>query len=313
MLESAPLAPPARRAVDAEPPICYTLAGGRIGASSLGAYLQTVADAAIWLGAAPLLARLLWRLRARRAAARAQRLWAQGLAHALGLRIEIEGLAHVDPNQAYVVTPLHEGFADILALLRLPLPLRFAVRDELAGWRLLGGYLRDTDQIVIRPEAGARAYRHLRSAAPLVFAAGESLVVFPQGTILGIETDFSAGAFALARACGRPILPIALTGGHRVWEHPYGPRLRRGQRLSLRVLPPIPAAEVAASTTETLRLAVRARLKAAALDGTMAPPRRFVPTRDGYWDGYAYAIDPAFPALAAEIAAHRVESSSAAP
>ncbi len=50
---------------------------------------------------------------------------------------------------------------------------------------------------------------------------------------------------------------------------------------------------------------VQHRLKDAALDGTMAPLRRFVPSRDGYWDGYAYQIDPAFPRLAAEIATHR--------
>jgi 1-acyl-sn-glycerol-3-phosphate acyltransferase len=37
----------------------------------------------------------------------------------------------------------------------------------------------------------------------------------------------------------------------------------------------------------------------------MAPPRRFVPARDGYWDGYAYEIDPDFSALAAEVAARR--------
>ena len=37
----------------------------------------------------------------------------------------------------------------------------------------------------------------------------------------------------------------------------------------------------------------------------MAPPRRFVPSRDGYWDGYAYTIDAVFPELAADVARHR--------
>ena len=63
--------------------------------------------------------------------------------------------------------------------------------------------------------------------------------MFPQGSILGIEIDFKAGPFALAHALGWPILPIALTGGHRVWEHPFTPRLRYGQRMSLHILPPI--------------------------------------------------------------------------
>jgi len=312
-------------AVDAghtELPIRYTLPGRRIGVPSVGQYLRTLAETALWLVIAPLPARLLARTGARRALARAQRSWARGVGRALGLRLECEGVDRIDPCETYLVAPLHEGFADALAPLRQFVPRHEAerqrepeqrqrvrealvARDELAEWRLLGGYLRDTGQIIIRPEDGARAYRQMARAAREAFAAGDSVVVFPQGGILGIETDFQRGAFALARALGRPILPVALTGSHRVWEHPYGPRLRRGERVSLRVLPPIPAAEVRARGADELRHEVQRRLKAAALDGRMAPPRRFVPARDGYWDGYAYEIDPAFPNLAAEIAAHR--------
>ena len=288
-----------------EPPVLLTLAGGRIGVPSLREYLRAGFDVALWLNLAPFPARLLARLGARRAATRAHRWWARGTARALGLRIDLDGLDRIDPRETYVVAPLHEGFADVLALLQLPLPLRFVVRDELVDWRLLGGALRDTGQISIRPESGVRAYRQILRGAREAFAMGESLVVFPQGSILGIETDFQPGAFAVARTCQRPILPIALTGSHRVWEHPFGPRLRRNQRMTLRVLPPIPVEEVRARSVAELRRELRRRLKAAALDGVMQPPRRFVPRRDGYWDGYAYEIDPDFPELAAEIAAHR--------
>jgi len=65
-------------------------------------------------------------------------------ARSLALRIELDGLEHLDRQEAYVVTPLHEGFADALALLRLPLDLRFIVRHDLLVWRWLGPYLRDT-------------------------------------------------------------------------------------------------------------------------------------------------------------------------
>lgn len=215
------------------------------------------------------------------------------------LRIDWHGLDHIDPREAYVVMPLHEGLADPLAVLHLPLRLRFVVRDEFVDWPLLGGYLKDSQQIAIRPEDGTRAYRTMLRAAREIFAGGESLVVFPQGSILGIDTAFLPGAFAVARAFQRPILPIALTGSHRVWEYPYNPRIRRGERMSVRVLPPIAESEVCARDTDELRLEVQHRLKAAALDGVMAPPRRFQPARDGYWDGYAYEIDPAFPDLAA--------------
>ncbi len=289
-----------------EPPIRYTLAGDRIGVSSLGEYLRAAVDIAVWLGVTPLPARLLARAGAHRASTRAQRLWARGTARALGLQIDWQGLDQIDPDETYVVTPLHEGFADVLPLLQLPLPLRFVVRNELAEWPLLGAYLRDTGQITIRPESGVSAYRRLIREAEDVFGRGESLVIFPQGSILGIETDFLPGAFAVAHALHRPILPIALTGSHRVWEHPFSPRLRRGERLGLRVLSPVPAAEVRASGVDGARREICRRLKSAALDAAMAPPRRFKPRRDGYWDGYAYEIDPAFPDLAVDIATHRV-------
>lgn len=288
-----------------EPPIRHTLLGGRVGVPNAPAYLRALAETTFWLGAAPLPARLLWRVGAHRASSRIQQWWARGVARTIDMRVDWQGLDRIDPGEAYIVTPLHEGLADALALLQLPLRLRFVLRDEFEDWPLVGGYLRDTEQVTIRPETGTRAYRHLIHEAHQVFSRGESLVICPQGTILGIEADFHPGAFAVARALGRPILPVALTGTHRVWEFPFSPRLRRGERASVLVLPPIPACEIREREVEKIRLDVQRRLKAAALDGTMVPPRRFIPARDGYWDGFAYEVDSDFPALAADIAAHR--------
>ena len=42
-----------------------------------------------------------------------------------------------------------------------------------------------------------------------------------------------SGAFALARHLGAPLLPVVLTGGHRVWEHPFAPTLRYGQPIAV--------------------------------------------------------------------------------
>ena len=265
---------------------------------------------AFWLGMTPLGLRLLGWTGALRTLHRAEHVWARGVARALRLELTLEGLENIEPGQVYVVTPLHEGLGDVVALLHLPLPLRFAVRDEFLSWHLLGSALRDTHQVFIRPERGALSYRQLLRAGRQVFAERESLVIFPQGSILGLETDFAEGAFRLARVLGRPILPVALTGSHRVWEYPYSPRLRYGQKVSLRVLPPVPLEEVRARPPEAVLHDVQRCLKAAALDGMMAAPRRFVPERDGYWDGYVYQIDPAFADLCAKVNLHRTLLSS---
>lgn len=288
-----------------EPAPRYTLAGGKVGLPTRAEWTRTALAGATLCGAPPLLMRALGRAGRRQALVSLQRHWARAVVHALGIRLELAGLDRIDPTAAYIIAPLHEGFADALTLLHLPLSLRFVARDELFGWPRLGPVLRDTGQIMIWPEDGLRSYRHILRIAPPILAAGESIVLFPQGGILGIEIDFLRGPFGLARALGRPLLPIALTGAHGVWEYPYTPRLRYGQRMSLHVLPPIAAADCRATSAEALRRAVQERLKAVALSGAVAPPRHFVPARDGYWDGYAYRIDPRFPALAADIARHR--------
>jgi len=306
-LQTAPsaVAPARNGASSADAPLRYTLYGARVGVPDLAGYLRATLISSMWFGPALRFGRLLGRAGERGALHQLERAWARSLCRALGVRLDVAGLGLIDPAQPYVVASLHEGMADVLALLQLPLPLRFVVRDEIFGWPAVGPYLRDTGQIEVCPERGARSYRELLRAAGAVLGGGESVAIFPQGSILGIETEFHRGAFALARALGRPILPVALTGAHRVWEHPYTPRLRFGERVSMRVFPPIPAADLAGRDPGALRDEVQRLLKAAALDGQMAAPRRFVPARDGYWDGYTYTVDPAFPELAADIARRR--------
>ena len=231
---------------------------------------------------------------------RLERAWGHQATAVAQIRVESIGVDLIDPGRSYVVAPLHEGFADALALLRLPLDLVFAARDELFEWRYLGGYLRAAGHVVVPTHDGASGYRSLLRAAPAVFARGESLVVFPQGTILGVESAFSAGAFRLAQRFDRPLLPIVLTGSHLVWEHPYDPALHLGRTIRLEVLPPIPGVAAVARAT-----ALEREMKRRALDVVGAPVRRFEPERDGWWDDYPYEIDPAFANLHRRVARHR--------
>lgn len=284
------------------------LPGGCAAVRGRGEAARLCAHAAAWLGPLALTARMAGRLGWRGGWHASARTWAAGVRRALRMELRVEGSDRVDPAAGYVVVPLHEGFADAVALLHLPLRLRWVVRDELLAWRWVGPLLRDSGQFPVCPERGATGYRRLLRSVRAALPADESLVVFPQGSILGIETDFHAGAFHLARALGRPLLPVAVTGSHRVWEYPYTPRVRPGQRVTLRVLAPVAADEVRDTAPGVLRQRVQDALKAAALGGTMAPPRRFVPERDGWWDGYAFRIDPAFPALAARVAARRARA-----
>ena len=236
----------------------------------------------------------------RRAACRAvERWWARLAARLLGLRIDINGLEHIEPGERYVVASLHEGFADGLGLLHLPLSLTAVARDELATFPFLGPQLRRGRHLFIRPEHPLQSARTLCREARAAIDDSDSILLFPQGSILGIELAFQPGAFHLARRLGRPLLPVVVTGGHRVWEHPFTPTLRANQSMSVAVLPPIPPEEAVAQQP-----AIERDMKRLAL-ASKTPPRHFDPGRDGYWDDYRYDIDPNFPDLARRVANHR--------
>lgn len=237
----------------------------------------------------------------RKALHQAERRWSAVTRRFLRLEMEASGLDHIDPDERYVVMPLHEGFVDAVLLLGLPLDLRFSVRDELREWRHLGRYLDRTGQLIVPTGSSVPALRHFYREAAATFERGESLVIFPQGSILGIETAFQRGAFRVAERFERPVLPIVLTGTHRVWEHPYSPTLRYGQPVSLRVLEPVSGGEAAIRTRQIER-----EMKRVALEPGMAPVRHFVPEQDGWWDGYSYEIDDDYPELAAAVATHRL-------
>ena len=284
-----------------------TLLGGYLATDSTRDWLRARAASLILLGPAGLVLRLAAALpdrgpapiRRRAACRAAERWWARLAARLIGLRIRISGLEHVDPEERYVVASLHESFADGLALLHLPLSLTAVARDELATFPFLGRQLARGGHLFIRPERPVHAARTLQREACAAIEAGDSVLFFPQGSILGIEIAFQPGAFTLARRLGRPLLPIVVTGGHRVWEHPFAPTLRANQSMSVVVLPPVPPDEAVSQ-----RAAIEGCMKRLALDSA-TPPRHFDPSRDGYWDGYRYEIDPAFPDLAQRIASHR--------
>jgi len=200
----------------------------------------------------------------------------------------------------YLVMPLHESLVDPLLLSGLPLPLTFLARDELFEWPHVGELLRAGRHLTVSNDLSPAALRGLLRDARKRLDAGDSLVVFPQGSVLGIEIAFQRGAFWLARELGIPVLPVVITGTHRVWEHPFSPRLRRGQPVTMQVLSPIPA-----QTAYEDRRSIEEGMRRLALQDHHGPPRHFVPERDGYWDGYSFTIADEFPALAAAIDQHR--------
>jgi 1-acyl-sn-glycerol-3-phosphate acyltransferase len=222
----------------------------------------------------------------------AEKKWAAAAVDHLDVDIAVSGLTNIE-ERPYVVAPLHEGFADVLAVMSLPLNFTWVIRDELLDLPYFGPYLRAGGHIAVEPESPRVAARKIMAAARSAIAATESLVIFPQGSLLGLDIGFQPGAFRLAERFNLPLLPIVLTGGHRVWEYPFSPRLRYHQRMRMEVLEPIDAAEAVPQMRQIER-----DMKRRALAVDDAPARRYVPDRDGLWEGYSFMVDPDFPEVA---------------
>lgn len=277
----------------------FALPGGMASVANRAQWMQIAGSGAWLLGPLRLALVAAGRSGNRPLLHRLERYWARWAASAARITVEIVGLDLIDSKERYVVAPLHEGLADVIALERLPLDLVYATRDEMYDWRFLGSYLRASRQPMVPTQSNRAAHRALLRGAEEALACRESVVVFPQGSILGIEVAFHPGAFRLAARTGHPLLPVVLTGSHKVWEHPYSPTLRFDQTIRLEILAPVEATEAVASRRDVER-----EMKRRALLADPAP-RRFVPNRDGWWDGYPYEIDEDFPELRRRVGEHR--------
>jgi 1-acyl-sn-glycerol-3-phosphate acyltransferase len=222
----------------------------------------------------------------------AERTWAAAAVDQLKIDVAVSGLGNIE-DRPYVVAPLHEGFADVLAVMSLPLDLTWVIRDELLDLPYFGPYLRVGGHIAVEPELPRVALRKIMAAARSAITARESLVIFPQGSLLGLDIGFQSGAFRLAERFNVPLLPVVLTGGHRVWDYPFSQKLRYHQTMRMEVLEPIDATDAVAQMRQIER-----DMKRRALAVDDAPARRYVPDRDGKWEGYSFVVDPDFPEVA---------------
>jgi 1-acyl-sn-glycerol-3-phosphate acyltransferase len=233
---------------------------------------------------------------------RLARTWARSVTRTLDIDLEITGIEHIDTSRRYLVMPLHEWFMDIPTLLHLPLDLRFTVRDELLSMPNVGPYIAETEQILVPGVPSVRAYREMYADIAGAVDKGDSVVVFPQGSVLGVEVAFKPGVARIGERFGLPVLPVVISGTNRVWEYPFTQTVRFGQRVAMTVLPPI---EPEAVSIERIRQAETDMKTLAVLD-TGVPARRFVPERDGWWDDYDFDIDSRFADLDSQVTRHRL-------
>ena len=154
-------------------------------------------------------------------------------------RLHITGAEHVPRHGAAILAPNHKSFLDAFFIsLAGPRPLRFMAKVDLFkgpfAWllRSLGAFP------VRRGESDAEAMATARA----VLAAGELLVLFPEGTRVDEPDALGSphhGAGRLALETGAPIVPTAISGTSHLW---FGP-IPKPRHIRIAFLEPIAALE----------------------------------------------------------------------
>ena len=184
---------------------------------------------------------------------------ARTLESMLGVRVTVTGLEHVATGGPFVYAPNHQSHLDILALLgHLPGAVRFAAKDSLWRYPVLGAVLDSLGMVPIAREDSARSI----SALERVRDEGESFVIFPEWTRSrdGRLGEFKKGAFVLAIRLGLPVVPVTCVGTRRLM--PKGSRMTvvPGD-VELVIEPPIPTAGMRFEDRDALAARTRAAIE----------------------------------------------------
>lgn len=139
-------------------------------------------------------------------------------------RFEVKGIENVPERGGALIVANHRSYFDLVALAivaaKLGRPVRFLAKAELFKLFPIGAIARGIGGIPV--ERGSRSDRPLR-LAEAALAAGEIVVVLPQGTIPRGKRFFQArlegktGAARLAASSGVPVVAVGLWGTELVW------------------------------------------------------------------------------------------------
>jgi len=146
------------------------------------------------------------------------RFWARMVSRAMGLTCSIYGADKVVPGTSYILTPNHQGNADILALVTtLPLRFRWVIKRELLKIPMFGWALGATGAISLNRSDRQQSVRSLKDGVSKL-AGGWSVLIYPEGTRTsdGNLQPFKKGAFMMAVQTGIPILPITCNGAFKI-------------------------------------------------------------------------------------------------
>lgn len=144
-------------------------------------------------------------------ACRAAVVWAR---MTCGIRYRLEGVENI-PAGASVVLAKHQSAWETLFLQVYLQPSVTVAKAELLRIPFFGWGLALARPIAIDRDKPSQALKEIIRTGQLRLAAGDRVIVFPEGTrtLPGEQREYSAGGAMLAVKAGVPVLPVALNSG----------------------------------------------------------------------------------------------------
>ncbi len=191
--------------------------------------------------------------------------WSRRLVREAAIELEVRGRELVpDSAETFVVMSNHQSHFDIPVLFQaFPRCMRMVAKTELYRIPIFGGAVRAAEFIEIDRGDPRRARASLELAKQRL-GSGINVWIAPEGTrsATGRLGPFKKGGFVLALDTGARILPITLDGTRFVLP-PHTQRVRRGQRVTVRVHAPVDASSFGFERREELVAHVRSTIESA--------------------------------------------------
>ena len=219
-------------------------------------WLWIALDTVVLVSAAELFTALVPRRARPMVYTRFARAW--GRLFLLGTSLSIEGADRIPRSRAVVLASNHQSAFDIPAFhALLPVRFRWVAKRDFFSWPFVGRALSRLGGIRIRPGSHADV-RGAWEEAVAALAAGDNLVIFPEGTWgdrEGRMLPFQRGIVGIAREANVPIIPITIVGSNTV-NPPRTREIHRGA-IRLTVHPPMEPAAWRGATDEEWLAALR--------------------------------------------------------
>jgi 1-acyl-sn-glycerol-3-phosphate acyltransferase len=136
----------------------------------------------------------------------------------VGVKVDVRGLDHLDPKQAYIFTPNHQSFIEVpLFVTYLGRNPGYLAKKEVFKYPVFGTGIRLMKVIPVDRSNSPAAVESARLATTYI-REGKSYMVYPEGTRSpdGKMLPFKKGAFIMAIEAGVPIVPVTVSGAARV-------------------------------------------------------------------------------------------------